>query len=311
MRVLLVHPGDGPGQQDVYAGVAAGLQANGVDVVRCRPEMALDTAATHPVDVIVVVSARSVSLVGKLKGVGRPLAALLTETPYEHDRELQVAMLCDLSWTNERSAAASFPRTSYLPHGWHPLRHHTTPLGDDEDAPAHDVVFVGAGFPERCAFFNAIDWSGINLGLYGIWQGFGLSPALEARCHEGEIENAYAAALYRRAKIGLNLYRARTWDRVAVSAESLNPRAYELAACGTFTISEYRSEVEDVFGRFVPTFRTPHEAEALIRRWLAEDEGRLLLAAALPSCVERASWVDRAGQMLVGLRALIDRTVAA
>jgi spore maturation protein CgeB len=250
-----------------------------------------------------------VRFVAQLKGLGIPMAVLLTETPYEPDRELQVAMLCDLCWTNERSAASAFPRTSYLPHAWHPVVHGSRAF--DEDVPAHDVVFVGAGFPERCAFFNAINWSGINLGLYGIWQGFGLTPALESCVREGEIENGYAASLYRRAKIGLNLYRARTWDRTPVHAESLNPRAYELAACGAFTVSEYRDEVSDVFGRFVPTFTTPQDAEHQIRHWLTEDESRHLLAAALPGCVAEHSWVQRGAQMAADLRALVSREVAA
>jgi spore maturation protein CgeB len=174
------------------------------------------------------------------------------------------------------------------------------------DGPAHDVVFVGSGFPERVAWFNAINWDGIDLGLYGIWDGLGLKPQAQACVRGGPIDNVQAADLYRRAKVGLNLYR-----RTTVTAESLNPRAYELAACGTFAISEHRAESIERFGHLVPTFATPQEAEALIRQWVEADEGRAAVEAVLPVLVADASWTARAGQVLEDMGRWQRRPVSA
>jgi spore maturation protein CgeB len=55
---------------------------------------------------------------------------------------------------------------------------------------------------------------------------------------------------------------------------SLNPRAYELAACGAFTISDRRAEGTALFGETVPTFTTAGELESLVRRYLADPAGR-------------------------------------
>jgi spore maturation protein CgeB len=87
-----------------------------------------------------------------------------------------------------------------------------------------------------------------------------------------------------------------------VGAQSLNPRAYELAATGCFTISDYRDEVVEIFGDSVPTFSTAEELQSQVRRWLADDSGREALAARLPALVAGQTWAARAAQMEADLR---------
>jgi len=134
---------------------------------------------------------------------------------------------------------------------------------------------------------------------------------------DGRIEHEHKAiaALYRRAKICLNFYRkSRGFGAGAPRidhAESLNPRAYELAACGAFHLSDQRAEVTEKFGDLVPTFTTAGEAEALIRRWLADEAGRAAVAAQLPARVAEDSWVHRARQVLGDLRQLLQPEAAA
>lgn len=296
MRVLLVH--SGVDWSPIETGLFHGLLNHGADVFLCHPDDALLSTVTR--DAVIVVTPRRLDVLEHLKRAGDCVAAYLTETPYEMELELEVSRCVDLVWTSERTGVEAFravnPHASYLPHGWmvHP----------DQPMPAHDVVFVGSGFPERIDFFNAIDWSGIDLGLYGTWRGFGLKPDLEADAVMGDqIDNATAAALYRRCKVGLNLYRTRTSDRIRITtAESLNPRAYELAALGVFHVSAHRKEVHEVFQGHVPTFQTPEQAEVLIRSSLAvAPSERDSVAKYLPLCVQGMSWTDRAAQVLADL----------
>ena len=288
---------------------------------------ALEMALREQVDVVVIVSAMYLhpDVIVLMKRAGLRVTVLFTETPYDLDHELKIAALVDGCWTTERASLPAFravnPRSGYLPHGWHPLRHyvaHPVPMAveDGRGPRAHDVVFVGTGFPERVSFFNAIDWTGIDLGIYGHWneKTCPLKPDLRAAVHEGPVENAHAAALYRRAKIGLNLYRVWAgWgqDRHRVVGDSLSPRAYELAACGVFHLSSYRAEVVETFGDLVPTFRTPTEAAALIRLWLADRQGRARVAASLPACVAEASWTERSQIVMGDLHALLQTRPAS
>jgi spore maturation protein CgeB len=271
------------------------------------------------VDVVIIVSAMLMhpDLIVCMKRAGLRVVCLFTESPYDVEHEAKVAGLVDGGWTNERfvlpELKAVNPHMGYLKHGWHPLKH--TPDASLDDVPSHDVVFVGSGFPERIEFFNRINWDGIDLGLYGTWGtergvSYGLEKKLYKHVKAHVIENRLASALYRKAKIGLNLYRNRNSRRIKVHAESLSPRAYELAACGAFHLSEYRPEVQETFGDLVPTFQTPKEAEALIRQWLADDAGRQRISGQLPAIVVEASWIQRAATVLGDLGHLLQQQAA-
>jgi len=281
---------------------------------------ALEMALRHKVHVVFVVSAMFMhpAVIAMMKQAGLKVVVLFTESPYDLEAELKIAAMVDGCWTNERASVPAFkavnPNSGYLPHGWHPERHAIAgPVPDT--VPAHDVVFVGSGFAERIDWFNSIDWTGIDVGLYGTWKGLGLKKQLTGCVRGAQIGNEYAAELYRNAKIGLNLYRgysrSREGRRTAVYGESLSPRAYELAAVGAFHLSDYRKEVPEVFGELVPTFRTPTEAAALIRLWLADDAGRMRVAAQLPACVAVASWERRAATVLGDLARLAQTPAAA
>src|SRR5512139_667837 len=175
---------------------------------------ALERALRHQGDAVLVVSGMYLhpDVVVLMRRAGLLVTVLLTESPYDLEKELAFAQLCHGVWTNERSVVDRFrsvcPNVSYLPHAWHPLRHQATPAPDETalDVPAHDVVFVGSAFRERVEWFRAIDWTGIDLGLYGNWEGLGSRDKLRQYVRGKETNNAMTAALYRRAKIGLNLY---------------------------------------------------------------------------------------------------------
>ena len=119
--------------------------------------------------------------------------------------------------------------------------------------------------------------------------------------------NRLAVALYRRAKVGLNLHRTSvdfTVDTQHVhGAESLNPRCYEMAAVGRFFASDWRPEMDDVFGGDLPTFKTPAEAEALLRRAIAEPDWRADVAGRCAERVKGHSWEHRAATALTALHA--------
>ncbi len=297
---------------DVRDGLVYGLRANGHTV----------TEDHSSADWFIIVNPmfQTPEAIAELRKIA-PVAALCTETPYDIDQELVRAGMVDGVWTHERVSVPAFreinPNVAYLPHAWHPERHG---VGEpDPSVPAHDVVFVGSGFGERLAWVNAMDWTGIDLGLYGIWAGQGLGTSIERRCLKGGItNNVDAVKLYRRATIGLNLYRTkegRKWPPAPpkdIHAESLSPRSYELAACGVFQISNYRTEVAEKFGDAVPIIRQdakdPESLKAdraVILDWLRPEMAvaRSLAAAQTRRAVEHDSWTERAAQVLADLKA--------
>lgn len=342
MKILLVHPGASWSTADVEAGLRDGLEEHGVEVIRYRLDGRIERAASwlkaawrkaakadpaisrptpadicylastdalamalrHQVDLVLVVSAMFFhpDVVILLQRAGLRVAALFTESPYDLANEVALARHVDRCWTNERATVGAFANGSYLPHGWHPRHHRPGLQPGDIDQPAHDVVFVGSAFPERVAWLEAVDWTGIDLGLYGHWEALARRSPLRPFVKGGTVPNPVAAALYRRAAIGLNLYRQ------AGGAESLNPRAYELAACGVFHLSDARAEVREIFGPLVPIVDNPDEAGRVIRYWLAEPTLRAQVAAQLPACVASSTWTARAATVLADCRAFLQES---
>ena len=240
-----------------------------------------------------------------LKRAGQRVAILFTESPYEDMPQLRLAPHCDACWVNERSSVARFreiqPNTYYWQHAIDPVLHRP-----DGEVPAsfrrHDVVFVGTGFIERCDMLASVDWDGIDVGLYGAWSLLGSRSKLRRHIVTGTIPNETTAGLYRAAKVGLNIHRSSLYYGRDVphhhGAESLNPRCYELAACGSFFVSDYRPELVDVFGGAVPTFNTPEELGEGVRYYLAHDDEREAIAARLPGLVAEHTFDARVAEML-------------
>jgi spore maturation protein CgeB len=246
-----------------------------------------------------------------LRRAGRKIAVLCTESPYwSSSWEQQFVRQADVCWTNERTSVPILrqgcPWTFYLPTAFN-LAHHHPPAPDDDlsDVPEYDVVFIGTGFEERIELLSQIDWSGITLGLYGYWNLLPSRHPLRRFVRGKTIANREAIRLYQRAKIGLNLYRtsvgfARGVPKIE-GAESLNPRAYELAACGVFQLSDYRAELPEVFGPSVPTFKDAYEANALIHGFVQDAESRSWFTVEAQSRVRSHTYVNRAKQLLADL----------
>lgn len=289
------------------------------DVAYLASSGILERALRHQVDWTLIVSGMYIcpDFLVLMRRARQPVALLLTESPYDDELQARLLPFVECAWTNERGSVEYLRRFNsdvyYLPHAYDPAKHYPALSGpeDEPDVPAHDVVFVGTGFQERIELLEAVDWSGVDLGLYGTWTMLGSRSKLRRYVRGGPVPNRVAAALYRRAKVGLNLYRtSRGFGKRAPRiecAESLNPRALELAACGVFTLSDYRAEVAEVFGELVPTFRSPEELGRLVRRWLADDEGRRAIAARLPAAVEGRTFDAMAEQVIemLGARQLI------
>jgi spore maturation protein CgeB len=252
-------------------------------------------------------------------------ALLLTESPYEDEQQSRLAALVDVVWTTERTSVERLAlevydehgrrlrgnrQTGYLRHAYDPAKH--KPAGTDESVLAHHVVFVGTGFEERIDQLAAVDWTGIDLGLYGNWSLLGSRHKLRRFVHAGPIPNERTVALYRRAKIGLNLHRSsRTYGRGVGhirGAESINPRAYELAACGVFQIADARTELAETFDDAVPSF-TPGHLEDTLRAYLLDSSARQYAARRAREQIADHTFAARAAQLLADLERFDDRSL--
>ena len=285
--------------------------------------LAIRVIETLP-DAVVIVSGLRIDQRGYqlLERLGVPVILFGTENPYDDDYYFGRAPFCDVMTCNDAVSVdpiaehsrrvGSRCRVLFMPLGYLPPIHYPGVGAQLPDVPSHDVVFVGTGFPERVRFLEAIDWAGIDLGLYGSWEhhnpdeperpALALDSPLRPFLRDNVVSNGVTAALYDKAKITLNLFRTAAWRESGIvdrtNGTAISPRLIEAAAIGACVASEWRPEVEPFGGNTIATFTSPAECEAVIRRLLADEGERAIMRAAIIDRAEGYSYQVRARQLL-------------
>lgn len=331
----MVHPGPEFAVQDVYQGWVDGLDACGVtvgvfnlndrlafygnaklkrgkrylpafqneDTVRMAATAIKAVCYEFWPDVLLIVSGFFVppDFYPLFRNRGHKVVLLHTECPYEDDRQIERAQFADLNLLNDPTNIDRFPGKSlYMPHAYDPERHHP---GEVEPELASDFCFVGTGFKSRTAFFESVDWTGIDATFAGNWQGTAEgSPLRSMLAHEVGTccPNDEAVRLYRSTKVSANLYRKEAERPELSEGWALSPREIEMAACGTFFLRESRGEGDEVFP-MLPTFTEPGEFGDLVRWWKTHDEQREKAAAAARCAVASRTFENNARLMLEAL----------
>lgn len=254
-----------------------------------------------------------------LRRAGTRVAMVFSESPYDDGQQARLlaardpssgARLVDAAFTNERTSVATLgrvhPAVHYLPHAFDPERSAPGPIPDD--TPRHDVLFIGTLFEERIALLGAVDWDGIDFAIYGSTRLLPSRHRLRRYVRGDIVDNRTAQAMYRAAKINLNPYRTSQGYGLGVGhierAESLNPRALELAACGAVQLSDIRAEVREVFRGVVDTYTTADELEGLVRSYRSISPSYLeYIGNASREYVQGHTYAHRARQLTATLAA--------
>lgn len=304
MRFLAAEPGPNFSVRDVHTGYVEALRAAGRTVVEYplgsaltfydsvlvqhgahtfRKALSADQAthlaadrlagALYKVrpDVLLITSGFFVDydLLDVARRDGVKVVAILTEQPYEHTRELDLAQHCDLVLLTDPVNIADFREVTtaaHAPHCYRPSLH--TP-GPADLALACDFAFVGTGYGSRIAFFEAMDLDGLDVLLAGNWQQLAEDSPLRRHVSTGPddcLDNQDAVDVYRSADVGINLYRREAEDGAA-QGWAVGPREIEQAAIGAFFLRDPRPEGDELFP-MLPRFSSPAEASEQLRWWL-------------------------------------------
>jgi spore maturation protein CgeB len=169
----------------------------------------------------------------------------------------------------------------YLPMAAHPALHRPLTLtAAEQDEYGADVSFVGAGYANRRKLLPewlSKDWS---FKLWGNeWEGADdLQPVLQRS--GARIDSETCIKVFNATAINLNLHSC-SGDGLDPEADFVNPRTFELAACGAFQLVDERSLFPDLFSSDeMVRFTAAAEVPSLIRAWLADAPRRRAIAAA-------------------------------
>jgi spore maturation protein CgeB len=167
----------------------------------------------------------------------------------------------------------------YLPMAADPSVHRPLELTQTErEEYGSDVSFVGAGYANRRQIFPRLvghDW---KFKLWGNeWDGAtDLTSVLQR--NGARIDTDTCLKVFNGSAVNLNLHSC-TGTGFDPEGDFVNPRTFELAACGAFQLADRRSLMPDLFtATEVATVSSPDEFPGEINRWLREPEQRLTMA---------------------------------
>ncbi len=339
MKALLVHPGPNWAVADVYRGWIRGLLANGVDVrpfnlderltvlqnshqpigngeyMRTWPDDAdvarvaghglWEACYTFQPDVVVVICARLLPhyVYDIIRERGTKVVVIHTESPYEDERQLDMASHADLNLINDPLNIDRWNEiapTVYVPHAYDPAVHHPGPSRYD-----YDVTWVGTAgvtFPSRTRFLEKVDFGGANVALGGLWDGTDEASPLQPHIlPAGCIDNDDTAEMYRGSKMSFNLYRSDLADDSFVGGWAMGPREVELAATGCFYARhspvDHGGEGDTVLP-MLPTFTEPGELTEIISHYLRHPERRAELSEQARAAVADRTFENHAADLL-------------
>ncbi len=136
--------------------------------------------------------------------------------------------------------------TLYLPLAAHPDFHHPLNIGViDARKYGADVSFMGAGYPNRRMAFRKLIHHGLK--IWGSeWEG---DHVLDKYIQLGgrRVTSEECVKIFNATKINLNLHSSINVDELVSGGDFINPRTFELAACGAFQLVDRRSLMAEAF----------------------------------------------------------------
>lgn len=189
-----------------------------------------------------------------------------TEDPHSFDPMKKRIDLIDYYFSNERSIGLSkrFPNSYYCPTGASQQECGKFPLEVLEDKYKSDILFLGAVYPNRRKLMESIlpfvEKHHLNFKVCGHVSYMPKTSPLWKYVYDARtIPHMETVRYYNGAKVVLNMLRDTHWNprtkskknphnRGRFSAESLNPRAYEVPMCqGFMLLEDTRAEAREVF----------------------------------------------------------------
>lgn len=268
-------------------------------------------------DVVIVVNGMALHwrALRLLKSLKIPTVLLLTESPYRDFEQVQIARdgSYDAVLTNDRVSVERLREETgvpveYLPHSYDPARHFP------QDVPGEyrsDVYFFGTWWPERLRLFGDLPQrqNGYRFNVDGPQlrvQGANI-PSLRSD-NPNVKDNSELVKHYSGTRIALNHHRTivgkdSSGEELHVEeAYSLGPRAFEIAACGAFQLSDNkRQELGDVFGDSVATYEDKEDLLSKIDYFLSHDAERREMAFEAHSRVQSCTFDKRAEEVVIPL----------
>ncbi|HJT18923.1 MAG TPA: glycosyltransferase [Nitrospira sp.] len=176
---------------------------------------------------------------------------------------------------------AGAKQVSYLPMAADPEVHTPlVPTPAEQSEYGADVSFVGAGYANRRAILPQLITKEWTFKLWGNeWDGASALSSVLQR-NGARIDTETCVKVFNATKVNVNLH-SHTGRGLDPDADFVNPRTFELAACGAYQLVDQRSLLGDLFTQEeIAVFRRTEDLPDRIRTSLREPDLRKAMGQA-------------------------------
>jgi spore maturation protein CgeB len=250
------------------------------------------TVQTHPDLVLVLLGDQTpYEQILAIRNMGIKTAVWLTDDPYYTDVTTLYAQYYDFIFTNELSCVSLYqtlgcPQVHYLPFAantniFYPNHVDTTYL--------RDICFIGTAWNNRISFFDSVAkyLANMNIIIIGpLWNKLMNYSLLSNKIIPTGIPCTTTANYFNGAKIVINLHRSHDDETLFkkntrnLDAYSINPRTFEISACGAFQLTDVRQDLNSYYtpGYDIATYASPNEFIEKIIYYLQHEDERYEIA---------------------------------
>ncbi|WP_243735014.1 CgeB family protein [Paenibacillus turpanensis] len=288
LRVLFIPQGF----PAIDCGIISALTKQSAELIVGQQTDLAGQAAAHQPDLLLVMNglhtfpATLVEELNTVRGMGIPSAVWFADDPYFTDFTVELAPHFDYVFTHELGCielyrGAGCRQVHYLPLAANLEVFRPRPAGMNYRA---DLCFIGTGFWNRIELFDRLTpfLRGKKVIIAGgMWDRLKHYKKLASSIISEGIPPEQTPFYYSGAKIVINLHRS--WkpgpdnrNSRGVPALSINPRTFEMSACGTFQLTDLRHDLPSYYvpGSEVGVFQTTDELIAKIEYYLRHEEQR-------------------------------------
>lgn len=288
--------------QTVHVGHSTTMLAQAAEL---RPQLVLVMNGLH------VFPPDHAEQIAAIRALGIRTAIWFADDPYFTRETARLAPLYDVVFTHELEAvpfyrASGAANAHYLPLGANPAVFHAKPVGQEYRS---DVFFVGTGFWNRIRLLDEVlpALEGRKVVLAGgEWERLARYSRYKPFIRPGFMPVEETVNFYNGAKIVLNIHRTTepgsdNHNDAGLRGASINPRTYEISACGTLQLTDIRDDLRRYYepGRELDVFTTPAELTAKILHYLDhEDERRRIAVRGMLRTMRDHAFAGRLGMLL-------------
>ncbi len=228
-----------------------------------------------------------VSALERLRQLKAPLALWFVEDFNTLKYWERVAKYYDYFFTIQKGgfiaklAAAGARNIAYLPQAASPERHFPMELSqEDIEKYGSDISFMGAGYYNRKQFFmGLLDY---DFKVWGTEWSLNTDVGRRVQNENKRMNPEEYIKIFSASKININLHSSTSLEGIDPLGDFVNPRVFEIAACGGFQLVDNRHELAGLMecGKEVETFSSLDELRDKIDHYLKNKDERLEIAGA-------------------------------